>query len=821
MKNWYTDAKKREGGIYLQTIYFSERLLCQLERLHTVPLTLVEAPAGYGKTTALKHALRDVPYGALRWHNAQDATVCCDWLVRQIAQKDSALAQQIFDLYHENGPFVHAKPAEESSLYLMIDNFQVIAAQFPFSVLQLLSALKGTAVHVIFLSRSFWQLPIQDLMHVCYISKKDFFLRKEDIICFAEELGISLTEKQAIHIQKETGGWAAVVSLYLQNGCEEVEWKKLSRLMEDLFWRRQEDILKKALLRLAQFETVDVEMVRALTEDIADLQQMGEWFYSLPLLYYDAEQQRYCLCALLRKFLLYRLHNASFLTQWDSYHRCGCWYREHGETKKAVAAFYKVLDYAGILSCDLTGLLFEKFDKLSYTEIAGEILRHCPMETKQRYPLSLLRLCYALFVDAAFTEYQQLLEEAKSIICDGNDPNLLGEWELIAAFQDFPNLEKMEQHYQRAKRLMTAPSVIFTVGEPFLFGSISMWRLFYTKPGELERTAETLERVMKLYNSLTAGHGSGAAELYRGEVCCAQGRFADAEIYGYQALYASLQRKNACVTYGAALLLGTNAVYRGDLEAWKRTLDYLEDPAHTYAFLQDTFLDVCMKETVQSYFAMLQPKESRLRKRLQAASNRLYDLNFTNSAIKGVRIPRIILKKNYHKAIGILEVALKVDARLIALPSRLFIHTNLALCYFAIGRSRKAAEHLEFTLSLAERDQVLSFAAYFREYLEPLFYLPSVSRKYAAVIQEIRSLPIQNIPAVPEWKAFIPKQENEWEEPLSKREREIAELAARGLRNGEIAEMLHISEGTVKNHLKIVFRKLNIDRRSSLRGRLR
>ena len=164
---------------------------------------------------------------------------------------------------------------------------------------------------------------------------------------------------------------------------------------------------------------------------------------------------------------------------------------------------------------------------------------------------------------------------------------------------------------------------------------------------------------------------------------------------------------------------------------------------------------------------------------------------------------------------------MKIDTRLIALPSQLFIHTNLALCYFAIGRSRKAAEHLEFTLSLAERDQVLSFAAYFREYLEPLFYLPSVSRKYAAVIQEIRSLPIQNIPAVPEWKAFTPKQENEWEETLSKREREIAELAARGLRNGEIAEMLHISEGTVKNHLKIVFRKLNIDRRSSLRGRLR
>ena len=119
------------------------------------------------------------------------------------------------------------------------------------------------------------------------------------------------------------------------------------------------------------------------------------------------------------------------------------------------------------------------------------------------------------------------------------------------------------------------------------------------------------------------------------------------------------------------------------------------------------------------------------------------------------------------------------------------------------------------------RQGIIQLHDAFQCFCGSLFYLPSVSRKYAAVIQEIRSLPIQNIPAVPEWKAFIPKQENEWEEPLSKREREIAELAARGHRNGEIAEMLHISEGTVKNHLKIVFRKLNIDRRSSLRGRLR
>ena len=58
-------------------------------------------------------------------------------------------------------------------------------------------------------------------------------------------------------------------------------------------------------------------------------------------------------------------------------------------------------------------------------------------------------------------------------------------------------------------------------------------------------------------------------------------------------------------------------------------------------------------------------------------------------------------------------------------------------------------------------------------------------------------------------------------EGLTDREREVAELAARGLRNHEIAGELHISENTVKHHLKNAFQKMNIDRRSRLIEMLR
>lgn len=43
--------------------------------------------------------------------------------------------------------------------------------------------------------------------------------------------------------------------------------------------------------------------------------------------------------------------------------------------------------------------------------------------------------------------------------------------------------------------------------------------------------------------------------------------------------------------------------------------------------------------------------------------------------------------------------------------------------------------------------------------------------------------------------------------PLSEREREVAEAAAKGLRTAEIAKLLHLAPGTVRNHVSSLLRK--------------
>jgi DNA-binding NarL/FixJ family response regulator len=52
---------------------------------------------------------------------------------------------------------------------------------------------------------------------------------------------------------------------------------------------------------------------------------------------------------------------------------------------------------------------------------------------------------------------------------------------------------------------------------------------------------------------------------------------------------------------------------------------------------------------------------------------------------------------------------------------------------------------------------------------------------------------------------------------LTPREIQLVRLVAQGLRNREIAEQLHITEGTVKAHLHNVYRKLGLETRVAVR----
>ena len=807
---------------------FSQRLLKKLSQVRHSRLSVLEAPAGYGKTTAVSRALEGVD--AVAWYtgveNLPDTSFF--WFVRQLAAADEGPVRRLETLgfLNRSNAGLAARALLElrvkKPLTLVFDNFQLSTDNWPPQIIDALAKRPADGLHIIFVTQNLGRLrPVFEGLEgsVTYLRAADLLLSREDICAFARRCGQSVTSGQAQAIVESTGGWPAAVALSLEAGGAAGE---LSDLLYRLFWTRMDEPRRAALLRLCLFDCVTPAMIDALLPaDLLPGKAREELFLRAPLVRHDPARDRYYPHELLLHFLRGRLARADEPLRREVYARAGAWYRDRGMTRAAVDCFFQAGDDEGVLSCRLVGLVTERFGDVGYAALARAVLRRCPEAVQARYPLSLLRLCYALYSGCEFAEFSRQMARIHAILLELGDAHYLGEWELLSALECFPDLDKMDAAYARAEALLTHDSELFIPEEPYFFGCPSMWYLFYTQPGQMMATAERLAVVLRRYNRLTNGHAAGAAEIYRGEAYSVQGRFEESDIQAYQAAFLSEQAQNASGTYGAALLLGINAVYRSDMAGLQKAVDYLENKARGYAFLQGTSLGAYMVETVRGYLLGLLMETGRSALWAQGGADALTDLTFTNFMIKTCRITDLLLKREYQRAIASVEASLQLDPRLISAAARNFMYCGLALSYMALGRLGQASVWLERSLAMAEQDKNYSFLACFRRYFRVLFLSPSIAARHKQAIREIKALGVHYTCADESRIFSMLDGAPELTEALTDREREVAELAARGMRNSEIARALHISENTVKHHLKNAFQKMNIDRRSRLVEMLR
>lgn len=809
-------------------LYFSEEMSQKLSKIYSRGLVMVEAPAGYGKTTAVRWAMRDVPSEQIHWFTAvtclQDTSL--DWFIRQIGQLDQdagAALRQLGFLNRSNVSIaadILANLEVSESCYLIVDNFQFIGDNWPLPLLQALADRRRDELHVILISQNFGKLRavFENTTNVYRFSSRDLLLNRKNIAEYGQQLGLKLSRQQTETIYRNTEGWAAAVSLYFEHLCQDggglPEFQDMDALLHEFFWGKLSREEQDMLLRVAVFDYIREEQL----PEIAPGQEaaLSGLLVRIPLMHHDQRERISYPHELLRHFLLRMLNTAPGDFRSQVYESAGEIYRRADNNKKAVECFFRAGNDEKLFSCELTGLLNEKFGDTSYTALAQTVLKRCPAGLLAAWPLSMLRLCVALFAGTDFDGFAAELERAHDIIAENGDPQLMGEWHIVAAFREFPNIAGMKAHYLAAESLMTEPSRIFTPREPYMFGTPSMWYLFYRKPGWMMETAEELRDMLEVYNRLTNHHGAGAYELYLGEALSVQGKFDESDIYAHKAAMLSERWQNASVTYGAALLLGINAIYQSDMISLQKAIEYLENKALAYPFLQHTAINTQMAETVRGYLLGLMMEPDRSAEWARGPADMLNDLTFTNFMAKTNRITDLILRKEYKRAIASVEASLSLDSRLISLSTRNFMCVGLALCYLAIGLPNRAADWLDQSLTLAEQDKNYTFLACFRKYLSILFLLPSMKKKHGKAIQKIKALEIHYTKAEESRIFFMLEKYPEQMGQLTEREREVAQLVAAGLRNREIAEKLFISEETVKSHIRSIFNKTNIDRRSRL-----
>lgn len=171
----------------------------------------------------------------------------------------------------------------------------------------------------------------------------------------------------------------------------------------------------------------------------------------------------------------------------------------------------------------------------------------------------------------------------------------------------------------------------------------------------------------------------------------------------------------------------------------------------------------------------------------------------------------------FARVIGTIQ-AVRPEEGLLGPYRDLFPCFLMAISHMALGNRAQAAAFVEYAARKTLPDGLVSpFASYSR--LLGNLVDEVIARDYPALLEKFKTVRKRFSQG---W--FTLREalfSGELPPDLTEREYEVAKLAAAGLRNSEIAEKLVITESTVRAHLRVIFQKLQIDRRTRLAEKLK
>lgn len=188
-------------------IYFSKKLEDRLKTIYDYPLTIVEAPTGYGKTTVVKEYLKSLgkPYiwFNIDCNNREKAFSDFCAKIKNINESAARRMQSIGYPYDEISckQFVDAINSVtyiEPTVFV-VDNYQLVADKNLDYVIKDLSGSADKNVRIVIIAQLINSKGAFEMImsrKINYISKADFELNEEDISHYYKLCGIKLEEDE-------------------------------------------------------------------------------------------------------------------------------------------------------------------------------------------------------------------------------------------------------------------------------------------------------------------------------------------------------------------------------------------------------------------------------------------------------------------------------------------------------------------------------------------------------------------------------------------------------------------------------------------------
>ena len=815
-----------------QSLYFSQRITEAMSGIFDHPLTLVEAPMGYGKTTAIREFLSNSPTQVL-WQTVYDSAPTSFWqdFGRLFAAIDEDSAQSLLELgFPHDGILLQeavrilADVAFLDRTFLVIDDYHLLASREIDQLIERMVLHGIPGLHIVLITRYSEQLNVEELALKGYlhlIAKETLELTPPEITEYYKACGISLKGEETERLHELTEGWISALYLFMleliSRGSYTPE-NNIYKLIEKTVYRPLAAETKEFLLTLSLFDSFTHEQAAYMWGKDNTDELLAEVTSQNAFVNYDRRSKTYFAHNILTGFLREVLAGQDPGYRQTLWRKAAEWLEQNGDYFVAMRYYYECDDFDSLL------LVLEEDRSHDFTaakkETVKKYMTECPPRIRARHPYAVLKYLLYLFVHHETALFGQTCGEfVNHIQADAGlkleqRNRLLGEFELILGFTAYNDIKKMAAHYANSWALLGRPTAVYDPKLNWTFGSPSVLYLYYRESGRLAEHARDLIEYMPGYNRLTGGHGSGGEYIMEGERLFNLGDFAGTEIAAYKARYKAQEAGQPNIAFCADYLQIRLAFMQGD---GGRVFELLQKMREEMTEKKDYQLIHLVEICEGSVYAALKQKD-KIPASLTNADPKSLRLGFPGFGAFNIFYGRaLLIGGEYLKLIGSAEYFFGIAAVFSNLLGKIYTHIYLAAAYHRLLREAEALDHLKKALAIALPDAVFMPFAENGDYLQPLLkklYHEGYCREELARILELYAV------CETATGQIIREYFSGAKPKLTERELEIAQLAAEGMPNKEIGVRLYISENTVKMALKRVFEKLGVSSRALLKQSL-